>query len=171
MKSLLALSTACLLVAFARPSAMAAQTDVFDFGIHMVRATDIFDGATGVGGQIAVNLPALPVTFRGAVDRFFPDCPEGSSGEATDCGAWGFTVDANLALPMPILHPYLSGGLVRRSVDLGDPLAEIDEVRTGVALGGGLELDVLGVGAFGEARYELRNGPDDEFVFRLGVVF
>lgn len=168
MKARLPLLLAAAVLAL--PGRARAQDGVLGFGVHVTRANDLLDGATGVGGQIAVRLPALPVTFRGAVDRFFPDCPEDEQGvEIDDCGAWGFSVDANVPLPMPVLRPYASGGLVRRAIDLGDPLGDSSE--TGLALGAGLELNLLGLGAFGEGRYEIFDEAGDGWVFRVGVVF
>lgn len=143
-----------------------AQADVLDIGVHAVRADDILEGVTGVGGQLAVNVPTLPLTLRGAVDRFFPDCPGEADG---DCGAWGFTVDGNLHLPVPVLSPYASVGVVRRSVDPGDPLAETAE--TGWALGGGVRFSLGGLALFGEGRRELMDELEDGWVFRLGLVF
>lgn len=166
MKSALALLVASAVLVVVRPAPAAAQADVLDLGVHMTRATDIFDGATGIGGQLAVTLPGLPLTVRGAVDRFFPDCPEGSDD---DCGAWGFTVDGNVTLPVPVLSPYASAGLVRRSVDRGDPLG--DRSETGFALGGGLRLGLLGLDAFGEVRREMMDEQEDQWMFRVGVVF
>ena len=165
MKTLPPLLVAGALVAVG-PAAAAAQ-DVLDVGVHVARATDVLDGSTGIGGQLAVNLPGFPVTVRGAVDRFFPDCPDDATD---DCGAWGFTVDANLALPVPVLSPYASAGLVRRSVDFGDP-TEPEAAEAGFALGGGVELGLLGLNAFGEARYEIMDGLDDTWMFRLGLLF
>lgn len=144
----------------------AAQTDVLDLGVHLARASDIHDGATGIGGQLAVTLPGLPLTVRGAVDRFFPDCPAEVEG---DCGAWGFTADANMALPIPVLSPYASAGLVRRSVEVGDPLG--DRSETGFAVGAGLHLGLLGLEAFGEMRREIMDQLENQWMFRLGVLF
>lgn len=148
------------------PAAGTAQTDVLDLGVHAVRADHLLDGSTGIGGQVALNIPGFPLSLRGAVDRFFPDCPQGS---ADDCAAWGFTVDGNLTLPVPVLSPYLSAGVVRRSVDPGDPLVETSE--TGMALGGGVRLALFGLDLFGEARRELMSELDDTWMFRAGLVF
>lgn len=158
-----ALTAAAVLARDATP--VSAQMDLLDLGVHLARANDIYDGSTGIGGQVGVNLPAFPLSFRVAVDRFFTDCPE----EIDDCGAWGFTVDGNLAFPLPLLSPYASAGLVRRSVDPIDPLAETS--HTGFALGAGLRLGLVGLNAFGEMRRELIDGFDDQWMFRLGVLF
>ena len=169
MRTMPAFLTACLAITLSMPDEARAQTDVLDVGVHAVRASDILDGSTGLGGQVAVRLPAFPVSFRLAVERFFPDCPDIDGNSVDDCGAWGFTLDANLAFPMPVLRPYASGGLVRRSIDLGSPLGDASE--EGIALGGGLELGLLGLNAFGEARYEIMDAVDDGWIFRLGLVF
>lgn len=152
--------------ATAHPDLAAAQTDVLDFGVHAVRASDVFDGVTGIGGQLAINVPGLPLTIRGAVDRFFPDCPEGVDD---DCGAWGYTLDGNLALPLPVLSPYGSAGWVRRSVDPGDPLGETSD--TGLALGAGLKLGLLGLNVFAEGRREIMDDLEDQWMFRVGLLF
>lgn len=169
MRTLLAVITVCSATVLASPDDVRAQTDLIDIGVHAVRASDILDGTTGLGGQVAVRSPAFPVTLRLAVDRFFPDCPDIEGASNDDCGAWGLTLDANLAFPMPVLRPYASGGLVRRSIDLGSSLG--DAAEAGIALGGGLELGLLGLNAFAEARYEILDSVDDGWIFRLGLLF
>lgn len=166
MKHVFTLLIAWATAATVHPAVAAAQGDVLDFGIHAARASDVFEGATGIGGQVAVNLPGFPLTVRGAVDRFFPDCPE---DVADDCGAWGFTVDGNLAFPLPVLRPYASAGLVRRSVDPGDPPGETAEA--GLALGAGLQLGLLGLNVFAEGRREIMDDLEDQWMFRLGLIF
>lgn len=169
MRMLPGFLAACLAITMSKPEEAQAQTDLLDLGVHAVRASDILDGSTGLGGQVALRPPGFPVTVRLAVERFFPDCPDIDGESADDCGAWGATLDANLAFPMPVLRPYASGGLVRRSIDLGNSLG--DAAEEGIALGGGLELSLLGLNAFGEARYEILDAVDDGWIFRLGLIF
>ena len=126
-------------------------------GLHVARATDSFDGVNGVGGNLELRMPALPVAFVVAGEYFFPACD--------GCSLWGGSADVHLTLPLRTVSPYGTAGLVLRNTDVSDT-----RVRTGgLGLGGGANLTTLVLGAFAEARYEILDGSVDQFVFRLGL--
>ena len=128
-------------------------------GLHVARAADSFGGVNGVGGSLQLGLPVLPVDLFFAGEYFFPNCD--------DCSFWGGSADVHLTLPVPILTPYGTAGLVLRNTDVSDT-----RVRSGgLGLGAGLNLRTLVVGAYAEGRYELMDGSGDQLVFRLGLRF
>jgi hypothetical protein len=147
----LALAALCVL-----PLAAQAQINP---GVHAARATKSFDGVNGVGGHVRVGLPALPIDLFLAGEYFFPDCD--------NCSLWGGSVDVHLSLPIPVVTPYATAGLVMRNFSASDVT-----VRTGgLGFGAGVNLTALVVGAFAEGRYELMESGDDQLVFRLGIRF
>jgi hypothetical protein len=152
---LLAVAALCLLTPGARGQ--------LKFGIHAARAADVFGGANGAGASLELDVPLFPVDVMVAGDYFRPDC-----GSASGCSFMGASADLHFALPFPVVQPYgLAGAVVRRS-KAGD--GSDAESHKGLALGVGLNLRALVVGAYGEARYEFVD-PDRQFVFRLGVRF
>jgi hypothetical protein len=75
--------------------------------------------------------------------------------------------------PLPIVSPYLTGGVVRRRFDSGGenvPGGTVTNVE-GISVGAGVSVGVPGVGFFLEGRYEFMDDPYDQFVIRLGVMF
>jgi len=145
-----------LVAVFALAGAARAQTT---FGLHVARATDSFGGVNGVGGSIELNVPVLPVNVFFAGEYFFPDCDE--------CSFWGGSADLHFALPIPVVTPYGTAGLVMRGTHASDTT-----VRTGgLGLGAGVHLGMLALGVYAEGRYELMDGSDDQAVFRLGLRF
>jgi hypothetical protein len=132
-----------------------------NFGVHAARAADAFGGANGAGVSLELDVPLFPVDFMIAGDYFRPDC-----GAASGCSYMGASADIHLALPFPVFQPYaLAGAVVRRTkADSG-----VDAVNhRGLAVGAGVNVRALVVGAYGEARYEFVD-PKHQFVFRLGL--
>ncbi|MGH8543052.1 MAG: hypothetical protein ACREX3_05340 [Gammaproteobacteria bacterium] len=128
-------------------------------GLHVARAADSFGGVNGVGGSLQLSLPVLPADLFLAGEYFFPNCD--------DCSFWGGSADVHFNLPVPIITPYGTAGLVLRNTDASDT-----KVRTGgLGLGAGLNLSTPVVGAYVEGRYELMDGSGDQLVFRLGLQF
>jgi hypothetical protein len=129
-------------------------------GIHASRASEAFGGAYGLGASLEMGVPLFPVRLMVAGDYFRPDCG-GSSG----CSFMGASADVHFALSAPVIHPYgLVGAVMRRTRDA----AGLDARRSsGPALGVGVDLRAVGVGVYGEARYEFAG--NDELVFRLGI--
>ncbi len=132
-------------------------------GIHVARASDAFGGVNGVGGSVELSFPLFPIDLFVAGDYFFPDC-----GSADECSFLGGSADLHLSLPVPVLTPYVTGGLVYRRTDLGQGAGATAE--TGLGGGVGAHLGTLVVGAYAEVRYEVVD-PDDQVVFRIGIRF
>jgi hypothetical protein len=131
-------------------------------GIHLAKASQAFGGAYGLGASLEMGVPLLPVRFMVAGDYFRPDCG-GSSG----CSFMGAGADVHFGLPAPVIHPYGLVGAVVRRTRAGSGQDALSS--SGLALGVGLDLRAVAVGAYGEARYEFAG--NDEFVFRLGIRF
>ncbi len=130
------------------------------FGAYAVRATESFDGANGVGVQAAVSFPVLPLEAFVAGDRFSPDCD--------GCSMWGGSIGVNVTvLPLGLASGYVTGGLVRRRVDLGEELDSVTD--DAFNLGVGMRAGLGGLNAFLEGRYEFFD--DGEVVLRLGLMF
>jgi len=132
-------------------------------GIHVARATDTFGGSNGVGGSVELSFPVFPIDLFVAGEYFFPDC-----GTADECSFMGGSADVHLGLPVPVLAPYATGGLVYRRTDTGGGAGAV--AKTGWGGGVGVHLGTLVLGAYAEARYEVVD-PEDQFVFRLGLRF
>jgi len=161
----LALGLATLLLP---PSPARAQ---FSYGGHLVEARDAFGGARGLGARAGVSVPLLPVRAYGSAEYFRPDC-----GPLERCGFSGVSLDLNYAiLPLPLVSPYLTGGLVMRRVDPApaDASGEGGEgafTDRGMHLGVGMTAGVSGFRLFGEARYEFVQAPERQFVVRIGLL-
>lgn len=132
-------------------------------GIHVARAADAFGGANGIGGSLELGFPLFPIDLFVAGEYFFPDC-----GPTDDCGYLGGSADLHLGLPIPILTPYATGGLVYRRYEAGGGAAAV--ANTGFGAGVGVNLGTLVFGAYAEARYEFVD-PDDQLLFRVGLRF
>jgi hypothetical protein len=151
------LALACLLPA----TPLAGQVV---WGVHATRANEFGGGSWGGGVQLGLDVPVLPVSVLAAADYLFPDC-----GAAGDCSFWGGSLDANLALPFPVVHPYATGGVVYRHFDTGDDAEATG--TSGLALGLGVQVSLLALRAYVEGRYEFVNAPDDQVVWRIGLHF
>lgn len=130
-------------------------------GIHVARAMDAFEGANGVGASVQLSFPLFPIDVFVAGEYFFPECPGGG-----DCSFAGGSADLHFSLPIPVLTPYGTAGLVYRRTDTGAGAV----TDTGFGAGVGVDLGTLVLGAYGEARYEFV-GEDDQVVVRLGIRF
>lgn len=134
------------------------------FGIHAARATKAPNGAAnGLGASLELAVPVLPVDVMAAADWFHPDC-----GTASGCSYMGAGADIHLTMPSPVLQPYALAGVVLRRVKAGSGVDAVTD--KGVALGVGLNLNGLVMGAYGEARYEFVTS-DHPLVFRIGIRF
>ena len=150
-----------LVIAHAQPA-----TAQFAWGVHAAKANETGAGGVwGAGAHLRVGLPVIPVDARAAVEYFRPDCV-GSD----DCTFWGWSIDARLRVPAPLVSPYFTGGLVRRHVDLSDD--ESLERKEGIAVGWGVEVGLgAALRAFVEARYEFVDAPSHQLMWRLGFYF
>ncbi|HSG46179.1 MAG TPA: hypothetical protein VLA43_00065 [Longimicrobiales bacterium] len=132
-------------------------------GIHAARAADAFGGANGVGASLELSFPLLPVEVFVAGEYFFPDC-----GSIDGCKYMGGSADLHFKLPVPVLTPYGTAGVVYRRSEAGAGAPAVS--NTGFGLGAGVHLGTLVLGAYAEARYEFVD-PDDQMVFRVGIRF
>lgn len=148
---------ALAVVGFTAPGASAQLNP----GIHVARAFDVFGGANGVGGSLELSFPLFPIDVFVAGEYFFPDC-----GSVADCSFMGGSADLHFALPVPMLTPYGTAGLVYRRTDVG--LGAVAD--TGFGAGVGVNLGALVLGGYAEARYEMV-GDDDQVVVRVGLRF
>lgn len=132
-------------------------------GIHGAYAADTFGGAYGAGASVEVGFPLFPLDVFVAGEYLFPDC-----GAVSGCGSRGGSADLHLKLPVPVVTPYLTAGLVYRRTDAGGGAAAV--TNTGFGAGAGLNLGALVLGGYAEARYEVVE-PADQWVLRLGIRF
>ncbi len=146
------------------PTALQGQVYV---GAHMTYAVDTFGGATGFGAQIGYDFLGLPVEVVGGGEYFFPDC------DIESCNFWGGFLEGHLRLPLPLIRPYALGGLTYRSVDNLKTSEDTIESSSagGFAAGGGVDLNLLALRVFLDARYEFLSSPLDQWVLRLGLNF
>jgi hypothetical protein len=152
---------AVMLGALLVPATASAQLFGGVFGAY---ANDSFDGTYGVGGELGLNIPVLPLDVFGSGTWYFPDCD--------NCDLSGWSLGANLRIPMVIVRPYLTGGWTWRDIEGGgatvNPLA--DGNYSGVFAGAGIDLALFGVRLFAEGRREFLEGELEQFVFRGGVL-
>jgi opacity protein-like surface antigen len=173
-----ALLTLILLAALGLPATLNAQVTGVRAGIGAGPAFplgDLGDEATTgfhIRGSLGLDLSRIPVGARADVLwQRFPDEHEGHFS------ALGGLLNATLRLPMPAARPYLIGGIgvIRHQepdTDHGDHAHEGD-TETGFAfgLGGGLEIRILGLGGFLEARYVDWGNGHSSFPLTLGLTF
>ncbi len=151
---------ALVALALAIPQDAEAQ---FFLGAHAA-FTDYQDGGAGAGARVGLDLPVLPLDIVGVAEFFSPSCSEGNDG----CSLWGASLDANLRLPIPLVRPYLTGGLSYRDANLGGDLGSVS--KSGLNLGLGVDVN-LGVRIFGDWRYEWLDDEIEGSVIRLGLNF
>jgi hypothetical protein len=151
----MALATA---IALAAPAPSSAQLSP---AVHGVRAHDLFGGSRGVGVRLGLGVP-LGFRLVGGGDWFFPSC----DGR---CRYRAANLDAHVpVLPLPVISPYILGGLTWRRYE--GPGAEGVESERGVGAGLGLRAGVGGLGLYLETRYEFLSS-ERQWVSRLGVEF
>jgi hypothetical protein len=150
------------------PGQASAQASL---GVYGVRVAETLNGeisGQGFGVRARLSMPLVPLKVYAAAERIFPDCPDG--------GCSVYAVEAGLTLnlfPLPIVSPYLTGGVVRRRFDSGGDNVQGGAVTNveGISVGAGVSAGVPGVSFFLEGRYEFMDDPYDQFVVRLGVMF
>ncbi len=110
--------------------------------------------------------PVFPISLVGSGDYYFTDCPSG-----TDCSLWTAQGHATLGLPLPVVRPYVLGGVQYRKDE--------SDSTTGAVLGAGVQL-ALAVSIFLEGQVELADpvttgapgvALDNPFVIRGGIIF
>jgi opacity protein-like surface antigen len=122
------------------------------------------EGSPGAGARLGWDLPVLPIDFVGVAEFFSPNCPANTTG----CSFWGATLDANLRLPIPMIRPYLTGGLSYRSGKLREDAES--ESSSGVNIGVGLDVRIV-VRIFADYRYEFLTNDLEGPVARAGLIF
>ena len=147
-----------------RPAGAEAQFEFLDLGVHGTWATEAFDGTRGLGAFVSWEAPLLPVAVRVAADKYFPKC-----GTLDGCSTWAWGVDALVRVPLPVARPYAALGWTRRTSDPGGDVPDVK--KSGAALGLGLDLDLIGIRLFAEARREFLDLPADQWILRLGFFF
>jgi hypothetical protein len=152
---------AATLVSLAQPEEGSAQIRV---GLHAVQAMDVLDGTTGVGARVGIQTPVLPFDLFATGEYFLPDCPPGNDG----CGLRGASIEANFRMMVPLVRPYLTGGIAYREFTPGGGESRVSD--TGVALGAGVDIGLGRARLFGEGRYEFLKAPDRQMVVRIGLI-
>ena len=133
-------------------------------GVFGAWAQDAFDGTVGVGVQLGLSIPILPVDVYGSGTWFLPDCD--------DCKLKGWSLGVALRpFPFPVARPYVVGGLASRNLEDPDPAAGLDLDSSGAFVGVGLVLALVAVRLFTEVRYEFLDGDLGQAVVRAGVLF
>lgn len=149
-------STVFALAVLAQPAA--SQLFV---GLHAAKMDKTADGAWGGGAQIGVDLPALPLDVVASGEYFDVDC-------LTDCSFYGGSVDARFRLPLPVVRPYGTAGLTARKFEV-EGLGEGDW-ETGLGIGAGVDVATPLLRIFVEGRYEFVDSPDEQLVWRAGLI-
>jgi len=146
----------------------AVITSVDDLGAIDPSLEDYgLSGTFGLGGRIVISPPIAPLSFVGAGEYYFVDCPDGA-----DCQLWTASAAVNLAIPLVLVQPYVTGGIQYR----GDNDDENSD--TAWIAGLGVQLN-LGVSVFLEGLFEFVDRPDGfpddldvrPFVLKAGIVF
>ena len=131
-------------------------------GLFGAWAQDAFDGTAGVGAQLGLDIPILPVDVYGSGTWFLPNC------EGCKLKGWSLGVALRPFL-FPVARPYVVGGLASR--DLENPATSLVMDSSGAFAGVGLDLALVGFRLFAEGRYEFLDGELRQAVVRAGVLF
>jgi opacity protein-like surface antigen len=123
-------------------------------------------------GGLGVEIPLVPLGVR--ADVVWQQFPDEHAGNFTQLGG---LLNATWRMPMPLARPYLIGGagLMRHEEpdeDHGDHAHEGgSSTEFAFAAGGGLEIRLLRLGAFLEARYLDWGGGHRAVPLTLGITF
>ncbi len=170
-----------ILLAFTIPATADAQIPGLRIGLGGGPAFPLSDlaGETATGvhlrGSVGLEIPLIPLGVRG--DVLWQRYPADTNGNFT--GLAGL-LNATLRLPIPVVRPYLIGGV--GFVDYSDPEVPnelpgqpIDEpaedgTNFAFAAGAGLEIRILRIGGFVEARY-MDWGRHRAIPLTIGITF
>ena len=131
-------------------------------GVFGAYAQDAFDGTPGVGAQLGLDIPILPVDVYGSGTWFLPSCD--------GCEMKGWSLGVTLRpFPFPVVRPYVVGGLASR--DLEGPAAGSVINASGAFAGVGVDVALAGFRLFAEGRYEFLDGPLEQAVVRAGLLY
>ena len=116
-------------------------------GVFAARARDSFGGTNGLGAEVGVSLPLLPIDVVASGTLFSPSCT------GCDLSGWSLGVKFQV-LPLPVVKPYVTAGRTWR--DLEEPSDRLVLDEEGIFAGPGLEIAFPGTqaGIFLEGRYE-----------------
>ncbi len=116
----------------------------------------------GVGGRVLLSPPLLPIALVVSAEKYFPDC--------TTCSLWTAEVGVNLGLPLPVVRPYIHGGVQRRTDEDGS--------SNGFVAGLGVQLNLVvsffveGLVEFVDLPTGIPTGTDvSPFVIKGGIIF
>lgn len=140
--------------------------------------SDLAKSGWHAGAFLELNLPVVPVGFRleGAWHQFH-DKPIAGGGGSTGARIEAGTLNATYTLlPLPIIKPYLIGGVGEYNVRLTTPVVAPPEggttggtttqTKTGMNVGAGVRVQLGGFAAFVEARWHdvFTSGKDVQMV-------
>lgn len=140
--------------------------------------SDLAKSGWHAGAFLELNLPVVPVGFRleGAWHQFH-DKPIAGGGGSTGARIEAGTLNATYTLlPLPIIKPYLIGGVGEYNVRLTTPVVALPgggttggtttQTKTGMNVGAGVRVQLGGFAAFVEARWHdvFTSGKDVQMV-------
>lgn len=173
-----------------------AQLDVSSSSI-----SSVYGSGWGGGAHLDVDLLMVSLRFSGDYVTFSPDQDKYRNELAMLLGnaAAGYSIDggnvnilsvnANLKwalLPIPVVSPYLTGGIGLAQQSTGDLTVRYNgtsvggfpkvegETKTAVNLGAGVDLKLGGVALFAEAKYSwiLTGGKSTKYIpISVGITF
>lgn len=173
-----------------------AQLDVSSSAI-----TSVYGSGLGGGAHLDVNLMMITLRFSGDYVTFSPDQDKYRSELARLLGnaATGYSIDGGnvnilsvnanakwTLLPIPVVSPYLTGGIGLAQLSTGDLTVKYNgatvggfpkvegETKTAVNLGAGVDLKLGGVALFAEAKYTwiLTQGNSTKYIpISIGITF
>ena len=121
---------------------------------------DFVDPGFNLMAALDVGVPLVPVGLR--VDGNWSQFAGKGEAEGTKLRVLYGTANATLnLLPIPVLKPYVLAGVGLYGTDVTDSEDDEAPTRVGFNAGVGLRFDLLGLGAFAEARYHHVPEKDD----------
>lgn len=118
-------------------------------------------GELGFGARAGVEAPTAPIGAYVSATYFMPDCDE--------CSYWTGSLFGKVGLPLPIVAPYLQGGIQRRASAVGDLEAAESGFFIGLGVGFG-SLFLEGSMEFNEDDPAVPDFDNDPIVFKGGFV-
>lgn len=135
-------------------------------GVHVAQISGLadvsaLDGTFGFGARAGLQAPALPIGVFASATYFSPDCD--------DCSYWTGSLFGKLGLPLPIVAPYVLGGVQRRATTAG----ALEASENGIFVGLGVQLQKLfieGAMEFNEDDPAVPDFDNDPIVFKAGIL-
>jgi hypothetical protein len=132
----------------------------------------------GIGPRVMVELGPLDFGFRlaGSFEIFFPNATtferSGVPVLADDVDYWEANFNVHYTFGIPIVTPYVGGGLNLAGTKIEgslDGTFDVDETKTGVNTLVGVEAKVFGIAPYLEGRKSFGGG--DQWMVTLGFTF